>query len=164
MKYKISLILIFIILLYPVAAQDRIPPVNRSILEYVNTVIGEQVGRGECWDLADEALKKAHAKFDRSSEKTLYIFGRRYSPSKEKILPGDIIQFYNVVVRYQKANMIITENLTHHTAIVYAVNNDNEITLAHQNTNYTGKKVGLSKLNLEHVQKGKLYFYHPISL
>ncbi len=148
----------------PVSAQDPLPTVNKSILDYVKSVMGKQVGRGECWDLADQALHYAHAKFDKSSEKTLYIFGRSYKPETEKIMPGDIIQFYNVEIRYQEGNMILTEKLAHHTAIVFKVENDLDITLAHQNTSYTGRKVGISKINLNNIRKGKLYFYRPIPL
>ena len=78
-------------------------------------------------------------------------------------MPGDIIQFEKVVVKYQEENRIMTESFARHTAIVYEVITNREIRLAHQNTSRTGKKVGISTLNLANVQKGKMLFYHPLS-
>jgi hypothetical protein len=163
MKFKIILIILLSISSLDASAQEKLPIINQRIIQYVQGVVGKQVGRGECWDLADEALTKSGARFDKSSEKTLYIFGEEYNPQKQIILPGDIIQFQKVVVKYQEGNMIMTESFTHHTAIVYEVNNNHQIRLAHQNTSRTGKKVGISTLNLENVQKGKMFFYRPIA-
>jgi hypothetical protein len=141
---------------------DRIPDVNKKVIEYVRQVIGERIGRGECWDLADQALTFAGAQFDKSSRKTIYIFGKLYDPEKEAIYPGDLIQFEGVAVSYKRGNMTYTENYKHHTAIVYQVNPDKSLQLAHQNTSFGGRKVELSDLDLNNVKKGKLYFYHPI--
>ncbi len=163
MKFKIILIILLSISSQDAPAQEKLPIINQRIIQYVQGVVGKQVGRGECWDLADEALTKSGARFDKSSEKTLYIFGEEYNPQKQIILPGDIIQFQKVVVKYQEGNMIMTESFAHHTAIVYEVNNNHQIRLAHQNTSRTGKKVGISALNLENIQKGKMFFYRPIA-
>lgn len=163
MKYKLIFLLFLIQAGYQSPAQSSLPVINERIIHYVEKVIGKQVNRGECWDLADEALTKSGARFDKSSEKTLYIFGKQYNPQKEKILPGDIIQFEKVVVKYQEGNMIMTESFAHHTAIVYEVISSGEIKLAHQNTSRTGKKVGISALQLENVKKGKMFFYRPLA-
>ncbi|MBS0000028.1 MAG: hypothetical protein KFF73_13700 [Cyclobacteriaceae bacterium] len=162
MKYRILIILLCWFLLPVVSAQNPLPLINQRIMNYLENVMGSQVGRGECWDLADEALVTAGARFDKTSEKTLYIFGREYNPRDENILPGDIIQFKKVVVKYQQGNRIMTETLAHHTAIVYEVLNSRKIKLAHQNTSRTGRKVGISGIDLDTVQKGRLYFYRPI--
>jgi len=163
---RIRIILLSIILLgfcfQGFTQNAKIPEVNQKIVSYVNTVIGQKVGRGECWDLADAALMESNAVFDKSSRKTIYEFGKEYNPKKASILPGDIIQFENVTVKYEKGNGIYTENYGHHTAIVNRVINKDEIELAHQNTSFSGKKVGLSTLRLNSVQKGKMKFYHPI--
>ena len=163
MKYKLIYLFLLSICFPDANAQATLPVVNQRIIQYVKGVIGKQVNRGECWDLADEALTKSGAKFDKSSEKTLYIFGEEYDPRKEDILPGDIIQFEKIVVKYQEGNRIMTESLPHHTAIVYEVLTNREIRLAHQNTSRTGKKVGISSLNLDNVQKGKMFFYRPLA-
>ena len=62
----------------------------------------------------------------------------------------------------EKGNTIVTENYGHHTAIVYNVMTKDHIELAHQNTSFSGKKVVVSTLRLNNVQKGKMIFYHPI--
>jgi hypothetical protein len=162
---RIKLIIIFLILAcLPLSSisQTDIPDVNNKVISYVKTVIGSTVGRGECWDLADQALTFADAQFDKTSRSTIYTFGKLYDPEKEKILPGDIIQFENVMVKYKDGNMIFTENYKHHTAIVYDVKQNGSLELAHQNTSFGGRKVALSEFNSNNVKKGKLLFYHPI--
>jgi len=146
----------------PATAQESLPDINDRVVNYVGTVIGTTVGRGECWDLADQALTHVGARFDKSSRNTIYIFGEKYNPHKDTILPGDIIQFEDVHVSYRDGNIIFNENYKHHTAIVYRINSDQSLQLAHQNTSFGGRKVALSDLNLDSVQKGKLYFYHPV--
>lgn len=143
--------------------QNNIPYINQRVIEYTEKVIGESIGSGECWDLADYVLTAAEAKFDKSSSKTLYIFGKLYDPDEESILPGDIIQFQDVQVKQKEGNIIYTSNYTHHTAIVYQVLNKNTLKLAHQNTSFSARNVGVNELNLEDVRKGKMFFYHPIS-
>lgn len=142
--------------------QTEIQDVNNRVIKYVKTVIGSTVGRGECWDLADQALTFADAQFDKTSQRTIYTFGKLYNPDKEKVLPGDIIQFENVMVSYKDGNMIFTENYRHHTAIVYDVKTSGSFQLAHQNTSFGGRKVALSEFNSENVKKGKMFFYRPI--
>jgi hypothetical protein len=48
-----------------------------------------------------------------------------------------------------------------HTAIVYKVLGDGVFEIAHQNTGFSGKKVGISELNINYIVKGKIYFYRP---
>ena len=158
------LVTILILACMPLCAssQTDIPDVNTRVITYVETVIGSTVGRGECWDLADQALAFADAQFDKTSRSTIYTFGKQYDPEKEKVLPGDIIQFENVTVSYKNENMIFTENYKHHTAIVYDTKENGSLQLAHQNTSFGGRKVALSEFNSDNVKKGKLLFYHPI--
>jgi hypothetical protein len=164
MIQTIKSILVFLFLILPCIAftQVNIPDVNKRILQYLEMVIGTTVGRGECWDLADQALFNAGAQFDRSSKNTLYVFGRKYNPRQEAILPGDVIQFEDVKVSYQDGNMIFTENYNHHTAIVFNVRKDGSLQLAHQNTSFGGRQVALSEFDLKNVKKGKMYFYRPV--
>ena len=145
-----------------VHGQSEIPDINSSVVSYVKTVIDSTVGRGECWDLADQALTFAGAQFDKTSPDTIYIFGKQFNPEKEEVLPGDIIQFENVTVSYKDGNMIFTENYKHHTAVVYDVKENGSLQLAHQNTSFGGRKVALSKFNSDNVKKGKLIYYHPV--
>jgi hypothetical protein len=54
----------------------------------------------------------------------------------------------------------------HHTAIVYRVIDQEKkiFELAHQNTDFSGRKVGLSEFDLGNVTKGEIMFYRPIPM
>jgi hypothetical protein len=159
MKQKLILQVFLIFIFLSAKAQENIPPLNQKIVAYVTTTIGTKVDRGECWDLANQALKQNEAIWDWA-----YEYGQLIDPVKETVFPGDIIQFENVEVKYKKGNTTFTETMDHHTAIVYRViDQDNKIfELAHQNTNFSGRKVGLSEFNLNQVTKGKTMFYRPV--
>lgn len=137
-------------------AQTTTPPLNQKIVEYVTSVIGKKVERGECWDLANAALNKVNAKWDHD-----YKFGKPIDPAKDEVFPGDIIQFENVTLKYDKDGRHFKESMPHHTAIVYKVNAKGEYLIAHQNSGQHGRKVGISELKLVDMTKGKLMFYRP---
>jgi hypothetical protein len=138
--------------------QNVTPVLNQKIVAYVTSVIGKKVGRGECWDLANEALTKVNAKWDGD-----YKFGKPVDPKKDTIYPGDVIQFENVVLKYEKDGRQFKELMAHHTAIVYKVVAKGEYQVAHQNTGQHGKKVGISEFKLADMTKGKAMFYRPES-
>jgi len=152
-KYVFTIILLFT----PLSQKDNIPPLNRDILHYVESVIGIQVDRGECWDLAYQALNRNNASWDGQ-----FKYGRLLNPKKEMVYPGDIIQFKDVKLRYTKGQMIITEVMDQHTAIIYKVIDTGHFEIAHQNNQFSGRKVGISEFNLNHVIKGKVYIYRPV--
>ncbi len=154
--YTVLLAVAALMVFHPVRADNGLPPLNRKVVEYVESVIGEQVDRGECWDLAYQALTRIDAKWDGK-----YKYGREVNPKRREIYPGDIIQFKNVKVRYQEGNTIYTETMEHHTAIVFRVIEDGVFELAHQNTGFSGRTVGLSKLDLNTVVSGRMWFYRP---
>lgn len=141
---------------YPVKADNDLPELNMQIVEYVESVMGEQVDRGECWDLANQALTRIDARWDGQ-----YKYGREVNPKRREIYPGDIIQFKDVKVSYREGNTIYTETMAHHTAIVYRVLDEGVYELAHQNTGFSGRTVGVSKLDLDTVVSGRMWFYRP---
>lgn len=139
---------------------DTIPPVplvNNEILNFVNTKINKKVGRGECWDLAAEALNASGAKWDGK-----FKFGKEINSDLDSVYPGDIIQFKGVKTKYMENGIKYTENMTQHTAIIYSVKGKGVFDLAHQNTHFSGKKVGISELDLKNIVKGKYIIYRPI--
>ncbi len=138
-----------------------IPDLNEKIIEYVDTVVGKKVAYGECWDLAAAALDHAGAYLDRGSQKSIYIFGKPLKYKKDQIFPGDIMQLENVKLEYTVGNSIHTETMLHHTAIIYKVMDSGHFQLAHQNTSFSGRKVGISEFNMEHMKSGKIIFYRP---
>ncbi len=141
----------------------NIPELNQRIIDYVDTVVGKKVAYGECWDLAAAALDHAGAYLDRSSQKTIYIFGKELNYKKDRIYPGDIVQLENVKLEYTIGNTIHTETMLHHTAIIYKVIDTGHFQFAHQNTSFSGKKVGISEFNMAHLKSGKMIFYRPYS-
>jgi hypothetical protein len=153
----LAMFLPLLLLSFTPAADDDLPQLNRQVLEYVESVIGEQVGRGECWDLANQALLLIDAKWDGR-----YKYGKEYNPRRTAVLPGDLIQFKDVKVRYREGNTIYTESMDHHTAIVYRVLEDGTLELAHQNTTFSGRTVGVSKLDPTTVVSGRMWFYRPV--
>jgi signal peptidase I len=156
-NYSAMLVLLGLMTFYRTSARENLPALNKKILEYVDSVIGQQVDRGECWDLAYQALTRINAEWDGK-----YKYGRELK-RKEKIEPGDVIQFKDVKVRYQVGNTVYSETMAHHTAIVYRVLENDILELAHQNTGFSGKTVGLSKLNLNTIIAGRLYIYRPVA-
>lgn len=159
---KISLIVLLLSLsVFPA----KLPDLNAKVIAFVDKNMGKKVDRGECWDLAAGALAYAEAYFDRSSMKTAMIYGKELDPEKDEILPGDLIQFKKVKMKWQEGNRIYESALgmPDHTAIVYKVNGKGDYEIAHQNTGDWGKKVGVSNFRLDRVTKGKLSFYRPVA-
>jgi hypothetical protein len=136
---------------------DTVFPLNQKIIDLTKAKIGKKVLRGECWDLAKYALDGSNAEWD-----GLYKFGEELGRSA-CLMPGDIIQFKNVKVQYKKGNSKFTELMAHHTAIVYEVISEDEVVLIHQNTGYTGRKVGTSSLQFSTIVKGSYKVYRPVS-
>jgi hypothetical protein len=142
-----------------VSAQcDSISEINAQIIELVGEKIGKKVDRGECWDLAKYVLDETAADWD-----GMYKFGRILKKG-ECIMPGDIIQFEKLKTEILNNGVKSTEMFPHHTAVVYEVRSGDEIVLAHQNTGYTGKKVGTSMFRFSSIKTGRYVIYRPVSL
>lgn len=140
-----------------IPGSDSIPALNQKILSYVKTTIGKKIGHGECWDLAAAALNQNQASWDHK-----YKYGKEINPSRDTVYPGDIIQFEGVVLRFRKGPHDYKETMEHHTAIVFDVKEKGVYVLAHQNTAFSGRKVGLSELDLKTVARGKIKVYRPV--
>jgi len=113
------------------------------------------VGRGECWDLAQQALD-----YSGSTWKKPYQFGFLLKKGGT-ILPGDIIQFHLVRFEWKKGNRSGWKQLgaPEHTSIVYSVKGS-EIQLAHQNVNGV-RKVFLDSIDLNHIISGSYEIFRP---
>jgi len=136
---------------------DSLPPLNKGVLDYVKTKLNKKVGRGQCWDLAAEALQSVNASWDRA-----YKFGREVDTAHECVFPGDIIQFEKVIVEYTRDGGIYQESMGHHTAVVFKVNSKGNFELAHQNIGNGSNKVNLTNLDLKNVLKGKITIFRPV--
>ena len=142
---------------YRTVLDDTIPALNKGILTFVNLHLHKTVGSGECWDLAAIPLRDLHAKWDRQ-----YVFGKLLRPSRDSVLPGDIIQFDGVVITNQIGNATTTSYLTQHTAIIYKVLGSLKYVLAQQNTSDFGRTVSLGEIDLTHLVKGRFMIYRPV--
>jgi hypothetical protein len=139
------------------AQSDAIPPLNRRVVDFVRAHQGEQVGRGECWDLAAEALNTAGAKWDGN-----YGYGREVHHARAQVLPGDIVQFEQVEFQWEEGSAVHTVRMPHHTAVVVEVRTPGSFVIAQQNTQETGRKVGCSDLVLSRRKKGTIRFFRPL--
>jgi hypothetical protein len=124
-----------------------------QVVSFARARMGQRVGKGECFDLVDAALRNAGAKsaadFGTVADNADYVWGNRVSLSD--VRPGDIIQFRNY--RYDRTIDTATRTDTdfqerpHHTAIVETVNGQGAITVLEQNVPEGGP-----------VQRSQLFF------
>jgi hypothetical protein len=153
--YEMKIRLVFITLILFSFTSDEIPVTNRKVLEYVKTVIGKKVDRGECWDLANQALTYANAKWEFPTK-----FGKPVNYKTEMIIPGDIIQINNVTMESKTATSIVRWKMKEHTAILFDVKENGKVMVAEQNVNGM-RKVQVNEWNLNDVKSGKMQFYRP---
>lgn len=149
--------ILFASLVFTTLGSDSIPPLNKQIVKYVESVMGQQIDRGECWNLANQALKLVNASWD-----GMYVYGKPIDFKTQTVYPGDIVHFNGVVVKRTEGFTTITETMEHHTAIIVKVYAKGIYELAHQNTSFSGRKVGTSPIDLNGVVKGKVIVYRPI--
>lgn len=115
---------------------------SHKVYEWARLQVGKRVGAGECWDLADRALRQAGA---RSSTTTgnadNYDWGTPVTPV-QAVVPGDILQFRDYVVRTtvtttypdQSTDSTWSEIIRpHHTAIVAANHGAKGLVILEQN-------------------------------
>ncbi|MEI6124783.1 MAG: hypothetical protein WCQ95_14280 [Bacteroidota bacterium] len=137
-------------------SKGQTPELNLKIVNYVNSQIGRKVNRGECWDLAYEALNQNNCEWD-----GMYIFGKKINAKNDVVYPGDILQFTNVTIKYTSNGVVYTESYKHHTAIIFKVISLGVYEIAHQNNGFSGKKVGISDLILSNKTTGTIEIYRP---
>jgi hypothetical protein len=151
---RISLFTLSLIVVFGFTS-DNIPPTNAKVIEYVKSVMGKKVGKGECWDLASEALNYANAKWTPP-----FGFGKPVDRTKAALMPGDIIQISNVTMESKTETSITRWKMVQHTAVVYEVKSNNELVIAEQNVNNV-RKVISNTWNLNDMKSGKMEFFRP---
>jgi hypothetical protein len=154
-------------------------PINEKVVEFARKKLGEQVGNGECWTLADEAVKFAGAKsspaYPNDPNKSDYVWGSlEYAAevkdgkltetgAAKKVRPGHIVQFRDTKFAGRRADGgTYSMSFSHHTAVVQSVSSDAKVVgILHQN--YAGKKtVTEATLTLTDLQGGWVRFYQPL--
>ncbi len=139
-------------------AQAQTPALNQKIVDYATSQLGKKVDRGECWDLANQALTKYNCRWDGK-----YAYGKKLDPKTDTVYPGDILLFTNVIIKYKEGGMEYKETYPNHTAIIYEVTGKDTYKLIHQNFGDVGRKVGISNLFLSHKVTGRVIFYRPVA-
>ena len=122
-----------------------------QIVGYARHRIGQHVGDGECFTLADNALRGAGAKsaahFGTVTPNANYVWGT--SVNLSDVRTGDVIQFrnYHYLKRVDNDDGSFREDgggRPHHTAIVERVDGNGAITVLEQN--FEGSPVRRSQL------------------
>jgi len=141
--------------------------INQKVVNWARAQSGKQVGKGECWDLADRALRQAgvqsSADLGPRDDEADYVWGDEISDLKD-VQPGDILQFRDFAVtttvetetRYADGSSETStteETFTrpHHTAVVSEVKSGGLLKVLEQNVAPAGKKVQLHNLNTKDV-------------
>lgn|SRR5215831_5321264 len=110
------------------------------IVQFAQDRRGRRVGDGECFALADKALRTAGAKsaadFGTVADDTDYVWGTAIALSA--VQPGDVVQFrdYKYNRREEKADggwREHSESRPHHTAIVVSSDGNGLLTVIEQN-------------------------------
>lgn len=127
----------------PTSGGGAAPKTGQDVLDYANSKKGTKVGRGECFDLADEALKKNGMKtasdYGQVTPEGDYQWGKPVELNESK--PGDVLQFRDYKNKTTKNTETDTESRTstetaerpHHTAVVVANDGQGNITVLEQN-------------------------------
>lgn len=157
--------------------EDNPAPLNAQIVNYCKTYVGQTVGRGECSDLANGALKtakgagvtKEHPKpGDYVWGNLVYILEKGnevYPATGFKPVAGDIIQFRDVevgktTVHPDGSSTWYKATYGHHTAVIGAVREDGSWLLYEQNSNQR-RYVTEGNFVPADIQKGYLRVYRP---
>jgi hypothetical protein len=131
--------------------QGPISEIQREVVNFAADNIGKKIGRGECWDLADQALRAAGAEPPKG-----YSFGDRI-PLNE-IQPGDILQF--TTARFDEPGYWTIMGTPNHTAVVHAVGDTRAFILQQ---NFDGKRyVTTYDLNLNNQTSGQIEAFRPV--
>ena len=132
--------------------------INQKVIAWARGKLGQQVGKGECWDLAERALKSAGAQtsYDLGSvdPDSDYVWGDPVDQLKD-IEPGDVLQFRDHEVRTLTETTITFSDGTivtktteetaergHHTAIATSMlDGDGKLSTLDQHVKPLGKVV-----------------------
>ncbi len=124
---------------------------NRAkVVAYCRAQADRQVGDGECWALANEAFKACGLQRPGRHPR---VWGRLIDLTKEKPLPGDIVEF-------RTARFPDSITGPEHTAIVVATAAEGRIVVAEQNWCEI-KKVSRREMDPAALISGELMFYRP---
>lgn len=166
----------------PVATKEMIMDGHKTFGDHVaswcENKLGQQVGNGECWTLAHDALQKGcgkHAfvssglihgallytvKPGNGDDRPEVIFG---SIVNDEVRRGDVLQFKSCFFKYPQSTQ--TYGSPDHTAVVVAVEGSDpvlkKLTVLQQNVN-GDKTVQKGELDLSKLKGGDVKVYRPV--
>ena len=137
----------------------------QKVVTFARGKAGQQVGSGECYDLADKALRSAGAKsapdFGQITDDADYEWGDLVDAKDAQ--PGDIVQFRDYVVtkethvvrrttekdgswKEEDETRTETRDRPHHTAVVDAVDGVGNLTVLEQNVAAPGGSTPIKRV------------------
>lgn len=131
------------------------PTLGEAVAAFAEAHTGRKVGTGECWDLAQQALNKAGARWDGR-----HGFGDAVEVAD--VQRGDVVQFDNVLIERRSPERLEQDRMGPHTAVVLAVEGPGRYLLAHQNFGKAGRKVSRYALVMDDVKRGTVSFFRPV--
>lgn len=128
----------------------------QKVYQWARQQLNRRVGAGECWDLADRALRQASARSSTTTGRDdNYDWGTPVNPV-QAVIPGDILQFRDytiktiVTTRYPDQSTESTFAVVdrpHHTAVVAANQGAKGLEILEQNL-FPGSPVQRNGLHL----------------
>ena len=166
------------LLFYNSAPQQSL---NQKVLKYAESKMGEGVGRGECWDLAQQALSFAGARnstdFRSQTRNANYVWGKSVSLNQAR--PGDIIQYRNFSGKKRETQengswkelgfsaehhtAILSKRLAHGAWRVYQQNNEGQRFVTEDVVHLQDAKFTQESIRVEVDVSGKYWIYRPVS-
>jgi surface antigen len=125
------------------SAKQAAPSIADRIMAYARRQRGGRVGDGQCYTLADRALRQADARSARDygtiTPDADYVWGT--SVTLADLQPGDVVQFrdygYDRETVIERRDETVTrqdsQDRAHHTAIVQSVDGNGAVTVWEQN-------------------------------
>jgi hypothetical protein len=127
--------------------------INQKVVQWSAGKVGQHLGRGECWDLANQALKAAGANTSTTTgADDDYVWGT--TVALNQVIPGDILQFRDYTVTTKTTTKVTfddgswsqdtateTEEREHHTAVISRALSPFGLEIFEQNAPPAGRKV-----------------------
>ena len=143
------------------------------IVAFCEANLGRQVGNGECWTLAHDALEQVQSLATpkvMTSQGTIHgqcIYSRNggttLSGSVDLIRPGDIVQYLECKFERRQNGRLVyssTAGAPDHTSVVTGMK-ESMVEILHQNVGGV-RKVQRGELVVEELVSGKLWVYRPV--
>lgn len=122
-----------------------------KIVRFAESRLGTKVGNGECWTLADEALKAAGVSHTIGTN-----FGQEITI--EGVAPGDVLQMRECVFEFPNGGKVYA-GMPDHTAILTSKRAaDGSVSVLEQNPS----PVKVGNYNFKYLTKGEYKFYRPL--